>query len=289
MNIMQPFLAQAPLGFLQEILVSLRTAFLEMVTGGALLLPKLIGGILIVIVGWIIAKILQKILVGVGKKIGLDKRIGNESIQGMLTSAGLKGGLTEVVAKAIFFGILLYFIKSAADYTNLPMLRDPAEGIISLLPKIISALLITSVGYLFADLIRNLVRKSCERLNIEYGPTLSHLLFAFVMVLVLIIAVGELGVDTDLIHDTVVIILSGLALAVGLALGLGLRPLAHAIVSGVYARDQFESGVELQINGRLWTVDSVGPLSTRLEDGEDFIVISNSRLISETTTGVKAS
>ena len=143
------------------------------------------------------------------------------------------------------------------------------------------------MGYLVADLVRNLVRKSCERLHLEYGGTLSHLLFAFIMVLVLIIAVGELGVDTKLIHDTVVIVLSGLALAIGLALGLGLRPLAHAIVSGVYARDQFKPGVKLKIDGRSLALVSVGPLNTRLEGGDEFLVVSNSRLISEAVSGTK--
>lgn len=288
MNFTPSFLAQAPLGFLQEIGVSLRAAFLEMVTGGANLMPKLIGGVLIVIVGWIVSKIIQKIIQGVGKKVDFDKLAG-DTVGNMLSSAGLKGGVTEFIAKGVFFGILLYFIKSAADYTNLPMLRDPANGIINLLPKFISALLISFVGYLFADLIRNVVRKSCERLDLEYGPTLSNLLFAFIMVLVLIIAVGELGVDTKLIHDTVVIVLAGLALAIGLALGLGLRPLAHSIVSGVYVRDQFKPGVELKLDGKQLKVVSVGPLNTRLEDGDEFTIISNSRLISETTTGVKAS
>jgi small-conductance mechanosensitive channel len=285
MNFISPFLAQTPLGFFQEVLESLRTAFLEMVTGGTNLLPKLLGGLVILLVGWIVSRILQKILQVVGKKVGLDDLVGKDGIQKMLTSAGLTGGFTVVLSKAVFFGVLLYFIKSAADYTDLPMLRDPANGIINLLPKFITAGLISIVGYLFADLIRNLTRKSCERLNLEYGPTVSHLLFAFIMVLILIIAVGELGVDTKLIHDTVVIILAGLALAIGLALGLGLRPLAHAIVSGVYVRDQFKPGMELRIGDRSMTVVSVGPLNTRLEDGDEFLVISNSSLISDTVTG----
>ena len=201
---------------------------------------------------------IRKVITVVGKKIGLDKLVGTDGIQKMLASAGLKGGFTVVLAKTVYFGLLLYFVKAAADYTDLPMLRDPTNGIVNLLPKFISAVLIAGVGYLFADLVRNLTRKSRERLHLEYGPTVSHLLFAFIMVLVLIISVGELGVDTRLIHDTVVIVLAGLALAVGLALGLGLRPLAHAIVSGVYARDQFKPGVELKLMGALWRLSQWG-------------------------------
>ena len=260
-----------------------------MVTSGTNLLPKLIGALIILVIGWIVAKVIQKIIEVVGKKIGLDTLAEKQGLERMLSSAGLKGGFTVVASKAVYFAILLYFAKTAADYTALPMLKDPVNGIVNLLPKFITATLIAAVGYFVADLVRNLTRKSCERLDLDYGNTLSHLLFAFIMVLVLIIAVGELGVDTKLIHDTVVIILAGIALAIGLALGLGLRPLAHAIVSGVYARDLFKPGATLEMDGRVLKVASVGPLNTRLEDNGSFIVISNSSLISEKVQGRDAS
>ena len=102
--------------------------------------------------------------------------------------------------------------------------------------------------------------------------------------MVLTIAISTLGVDTTLIRHTVEILLLGAAIATALALGLGMRPLAQNIVSGVYARDLYPVGTKIKfkdndsLSGK---VLSVGPVTTQLENAEgDRLNIPNSSLVS---------
>ena len=102
--------------------------------------------------------------------------------------------------------------------------------------------------------------------------------------MVLTIAISTLGVDTTLIRHTVEILLLGAAIATALALGLGMRPLAQNIVSGVYARDLYPVGtiIKFKDNDSLsGKVLSVGPVTTQLENDEgDHLNIPNSSLMS---------
>ena len=80
--------------------------------------------------------------------------------------------------------------------------------------------------------------------------------------------------------------LGALALALALALGLGLKRMAGSIVSGVYSRDIYKVGTELEFEGETVTIAGIGPVTTKLKrkDG-GFVIIPNEKLISEPIRG----
>ena len=81
-------------------------------------------------------------------------------------------------------------------------------------------------GFVIGDLVRGFVTNGATRVGLDYARALANLVYAFILVLVLTIAISTLGVDTTLIRHTVEILLLGGAIATALALGLGMRPLA---------------------------------------------------------------
>ena len=140
-------------------------------------------------------------------------------------------------------------------------------------------------GFIIGDLVRGFVINGAKRVGLDYAGALANLVYAFILVLVMTIAIDTLGVDTTLIRHTVEILLLGAAIATALALGLGMRPLAQNIVSGVYARDLYPAGTTIKFKGNKeleGKVISVGPVTTQIEtDSNHSVNIPNSSLVAE--------
>ena len=179
---------------------------------------------------------------------------------------------------------MIMFLSSSAGSLGLPQISEPLNGLVSFLPRVITAIIISVAGFVIGDLVRGFVVNGASRVGLDYAGALANLVYAFILVLVLTIAISTLGVDTTLIRHTVEILLLGAAIATALALGLGMRPLAQNIVSGVYARDLYPVGtiIKFKDNDSLsGKVLSVGPVTTQLENDEgDRLNIPNSSLMS---------
>ena len=250
------------------------------------IIPKLIVAFIFFLIGLVFCKIVRSIVTGSLTKVGFDTVAESLGLKPMLVKAGVKARVSEMIGKLLFWILLVLVIRTSVALTELAVIIDPIEGVIGFLPKVITASIILLVGYIIADVVRNAVVRWGENLELEYAGTLGGLIYTFFMVLILTIAVGELGVDTHLISRTVEVFLFSIGIAVTLALGLGLKPLAHNIVCGVYARHLYKSGTIIDIEGAPAEVVSVGPITTLLRKGVDgFVAIPNSIFFNQTITG----
>ena len=213
-------------------------------------------------------------------------------ISGILGRANIKTPLSAILGKIVFWVLILLFLMSATDSLGMPQFSEPLEGLIKFLPRILTASIIFMAGFIASDLARGIILKAGERTGLEFARALATLVYAFLLVLVGIICVNTLGVDTTLLRHTVEIALIACALAIALAMGLGMRPLTQNIIAGVYVRENFKPGThvrvkDLEIDA---TVVAVGSVSTRLRsnnsnDSEE-VVLPNHTMISSV---VKAS
>ena len=256
-------------------------------------LPKFLSALILFVVGVVIAVLISKFIKTLLGKSGADALCDRMGVTQMFQRANVNAPLSAIVGKALFWILILMFLMSAAESLGLPQISEPLRGLVAFLPKVITALIIAMVGMVISDLARGVVAGGAQRVGLDYANALANLLYAFIMIVVLTIAVGTLGVDTTLIRHTVEIMLLAGALAVALALGLGMRPLAQNIVAGVYARDLYPVGtlVSLPEKGvESAKVTAVGPVATRLQgtDGAQFVV-PNSSLVGEIVSAKPAS
>lgn len=245
--------------------------------------PQFLTALILFVIGVFIAWVISRAIRFLMKKGGIDalsERVGFSRILGQV---GIKAPLSDVTGKALFWVLIVMFLMSAADSIGLEEISEPLRGLVAFLPRVITALLIAMVGLVVADLARGAIAGGAERVGLDYARALANLAYAFIMLVVLTIAVDRLGVDTTLIRHAVEILLLAIAIAGALALGLGLRPLAQSIVSGVYARDLYPVGSKLQLEGKqAGVVVCVGPVTTHIKtpDGA-VIVVPNSTLVSQ--------
>ena len=275
------FLAQAAEPF--DAMGTLRSAFETIGNDLLEFAPKLMVAVVIFFVGWIFASVLSRIIRGTFRRGGIDKIIGQSQIGQSLGRMGVHPAAGEILSKSIYWIMLLFTVKAAADSAGMSDISAIIVAVFGILPKIVTALIILAVGVFIADMVRRTITAALARLGLEYAATLASLVFGLILVIVLTVALSQLGIQADLLISSVQIILIAAAFAFALGLGLGMKDAAAALIAGIYARDIFVPGTELTLEGEECELAGIGPLTSKLKRSDGSVwVVPNTRLTKET-------
>lgn len=271
--------------FLDKLIGTFEKMFDSIISG----LPNIAMGLIILIVGFIVATILRKVAEKFLQGIKFDEFLDKVGIGAVSHKIGIKGGVSKLLAKILFWVILLFIFKSAADQMGIVDISNIINKIVSFLPKVLIATIIMLVGFMVADMLQSVVHKTLDNLGLEYAKAVAGILFGFIFILVLTVALSQLEIETELLNASVKIILAAFGLGLAICLGLGLKRMAGQIVSGVYARDIYKVGTTIIFEGEEAKVAGVGPVTTKLitKDG-GFIMVPNDDLLGTTTRGRSA-
>ena len=264
----------------------IKEALIKMSEDFAEFIPKLLLAGVLLFLGFVFAKVLAKLVSVAFARLGVDDLLEKSGVTGVITRAGIKAAPGEFIGKLLFWLAMLFVVKIAAQEASIKDLSDIVVSVITFMPNAITAAIILLVGFVVADLVKNAVFNGLNAAGLSYAETLSKVIFGFIFVLVLTVALAQLSIQTELLSATVKIILGSMGLALALCLGLGLKGMARNIVSGVYSRDIYQVGTEIEYDGEVMTVGGVGPVTTKLNrlDG-GFVVVPNEKLINEPVRG----
>lgn len=252
-------------------------------------IPNILLALVLLFLGFVFAKVIAKVVSTGFAKLGLDGLLERAGITGVLQRAGIKAAPGAFLAKLFFWLAMLFVIKVAATQAKIDDISNIIIAIINFMPNAITAALIMLVGFIVADIIKNAVFSSLDAAGLEYARTLSKVVFGFIFILVLTVALAKINIQTELLNATVMILLGALGLALAISMGLGLKGMARNIVSGVYSRDIYKVGTEIEYDGEAMTVSGVGPVTTKLKRADGgFVIVPNEKLISEPVRGRSA-
>lgn len=187
-------------------LVSLWVSFVE-------LLPNLIAAIVILIIGYVVAYIIGHALKVLLWKLGLDKQIE----QAKLSKAMGKLRLSSILGEITKWYIFLVFMQSAIDLVNLGTLSLLLQEFVMWVPNVIAAALVIIFGLYIAHFVAMKVR---EHTDVKGGRTLTGILNAVIIFIVVVIALEQIGINVSILTNTFLILLGGLALGIAIAIGL---------------------------------------------------------------------
>ncbi len=249
-------------------------------------LPVLVIGLVLLIAGVLIAKVIRAIIAKIGRKFMLDAASEKLGIKDALARLGLHAPMSKLIANLIYWIMIIFFLKSATDIMGIKDISTAINNFIAFLPRLFISAFILLGGMMVTDLARGFVRTTLEKIEFDYGGLVANFFYGLLAIMIITVVLGQLGIEAELLNATVKIFLGAISLAIAIALGFGLRPVARNVVSGVYARDLFTPGSIIEVDGVEATVVEVGAVATRLEQGGNrFFVIPNSHLVSEITKG----
>jgi hypothetical protein len=236
----------------------------------AAFIPRLFGALVVVLLGFVAAKLLDTLLSKVLAKIGLDRLMAGTGLTKLLGRAGIRVPVSTLVGKIVYWFVLLIFLVSAAESLGLERVSATLDVLALYVPKVLGAALILLVGMLLAQLVSGLVRGAAEGVGLDYAHGLARIAQGLVIIIGISVAIGQLEVKTELLNYVIAIVLITVGLAVALALGLGSRELVGQILAGIYVRELYEVGQRIRLAELEGEIEEIGTVKTLvlLDDGE---------------------
>ena len=264
---------------------SLVTAMTALWTKIANFIPNLFGALVVVLLGFVVAKLLDTLLSKLLAKLGLDRLMGGTGLTKILGRAGIQVPISTLIGKIVYWFILLIFLVSAAQSLGLERVSATLDIFTLYLPKVFGALLVLLVGVLLAQLLNGLVRGAAESVGFDYAGGLGRVAQGLVIIISISVAISQLEVKTDLLNHVIVIVLITVGLAVALAMGLRSREIAGQILAGIYVRELYQVGQDVRVGEVEGQIEEIGTVKTTLltEEGE-LVSISNRILLEQHVT-----
>ncbi|MHC4418833.1 MAG: mechanosensitive ion channel family protein [Planctomycetota bacterium] len=193
----------------------------EMLTRILAYLPVLLGALLILIVGWIVAKIIRSIVNGVLKVIRFDVLADKAGISEVLRKGDLKISARQVVSGLVYWLIIIMVLVMVANALRLPKASDILSNLFAYVPNVIAALLVLVVAMFLASFVSGIVRIAAGNAKLPKPDLLAGISRWAIIIFAVTISLAQLGIAPLLVTATFNIILGGACLALALAFGLG--------------------------------------------------------------------
>ena len=201
-------------------------------------LPALVGAALILIVGWFLSGFFANLIERGLKAVGLEGAVERSGVGDFVRRSGTKLTVSGVIAKLIKYSIFLIFVQAAANVLGIPQLTEIINRIILFVPNVVVAMAIIVIGSLIARFLAALVRSSVSELGAGSPNLLATLTQYIILGFSIIAAIDQLGIAATLINTLLIGLIGSVALAVGLAFGLGGRDVAAQITQKWYESSQ---------------------------------------------------
>ena len=198
------------------------------------LIPALLGALVIVFAGYLLAKVLEKIVDRFLKRIGLNRMLERGGVMEAVERSGSHVNPSRVISNLVFWLVMFAVILVAANALGLESLASVFGELVSYIPSVIAAIVIILVGIVLGQFVGGLIAASAGALH--GGRALARVGSGGVILLAVFMALQELGIATDIVTTAFAILFGAIALALALAFGLGSRELAGEIMREWYGR-----------------------------------------------------
>jgi hypothetical protein len=200
--------------------------------------PLLLGALVILFAGYLLAKLLERVTDRLLTRIGLNRWLERGGVLDAVERTGWRARPSRVFANLIFWFVMFAVILIAANALGLNALADLFSELVGYIPSLIAAIVIVLVGIVLGDFVEGLIRASAGALH--GGTTMARVGRGSVVMLAIFMALQTLGIAPDIVTTAFAILFGAVALAMALAFGLGNRELAGEVTREWYQRVRAE-------------------------------------------------
>ena len=241
--------------------------------------PNIIAALLMLILGYIIAKFISFLISRLFARIGINKLSDKVGLSSTIAGAGFDSKLSHMMGAVFFWIVMLTFIVSAAEALGLERVSGTIDDFVLYLPKVIAASIILLIGLFVSNFVRNGIKTGASAVSADYSKVLSNAAYGFLVVISVVLAISQLDIDVTLINRVLQILLLTVAVAVMLSMGLGTKEISSNVMAGIYLRDVYKVGASIEVDGFSGVVSRVGTTKTELENESESVSIPNQHLL----------
>lgn len=199
-------------------------------------IPNLIGFLVILLVGYIVAKVVSGVVRKLLEKAGLDKHLHNSGAHNYVDRVMPGASPSKGIARVVFWLIFVFFLFAAIGALKIPAVTTFMNQVLAYLPNIIVAILIFVIAAIVAGAVAAAVTKLMG--DTPTGKIVASVVPALVMVIALFMILNQLRIAEQIVTIAFAATIGALALALALAFGLGGRDVARRLLEDAYANGQ---------------------------------------------------
>ena len=257
-------------------------ALMRIVTDILSFVPGLVNGLLVLLVGYLVARFVRWLMGGLLRRLGIDALADRSGVVGGLRGLGIGLSPSRLIAQTVFGLLMLSFAITATQLMRLGTVADLLERLLNFLPSVIAALIVFLLGSMVARLAGTWVTLLAAGGGLGSARQLGRMVQYIVSLFVVILALGVLGIQIGLLVTAITIIIAAFGLGIGLALGLGARTIVYHILAGYYLRQRYRSGQVIRVGQLRGQVSGTGSVNTVVSTDEGITVVPNGVLLEST-------
>ncbi|MBV9582978.1 MAG: small-conductance mechanosensitive ion channel [Chloroflexi bacterium] len=196
--------------------------------------PKILGFLVILIIGWFIASAIAGVVTALLRAVHFNDVARRSGFSGFVEKMGVRQDASGFLADLVKWFIRLIVLVSAFDALGLPAVSQVLEQLLLWIPNLVVALVILVIAGLAANALAGLIRGATAEAHLGNPELLATIARVAVWAFAIVIAVNQVGIATTLVNTLFMGFVGALALALGLAFGLGGRETAGEIVANWY-------------------------------------------------------
>lgn len=236
-------------------------------------LPSILKALVVFLIGLMIARILRNLIRRLIKLIGLDRFAEKINQVDMIRQSGAEIKISNLLSGLVYYFVVLVFTMTAIEALGMAMISNLLSDFINYIPNAITAFVMLLIGLFLADLLKKIIQTTCQSLNIKAGNIIANVIFYFIFLNVVLIALRQANMQTEFMENNITVILAGVAGAFALGYGMASRPIMSNMLSSFYNRGRLSVGDEVTINGRRGEIIQLSTSSITLRSEESELII----------------
>jgi small-conductance mechanosensitive channel len=228
-------------------------------------LPKFIFALIVFLIGYLIARVIQFI----SKRFirGTNRFIANKKIGKHLQQKHFEQS-SVFISKTIYWIIIVLFLTIASEIMGIPVATAWLSGIVQYLPNILAAVIIVFVGIIGGKIVADIILSATIKSGVSYGKVLSKTVQYSILLITILIATEQIGIDIALVTVIISIILGSMLFGAALSFGLGAKTSVSNIIASYYVHNSYQTGSKVKINNIEGTIIQITSTAVILETPE---------------------
>ncbi len=250
---------------------ALHTAFAQFVERAAQFLPSILGAFLLLLIGWVIARVLRTL--AIRSAVIVDRMLLRLTSTGHTERAKLPPSSAKILGSIVFWVVLLFFISAATQVLGLNAFTAWLAGVVDYVPTLFAGALIIAAGFLLSRLSRDLVVATSAIAGPKQRELLGRTVQAIILVTALLVGADQIGIKVTFLVVIAAAAGGTMAASVALALSLGARNYVANLIGGHHMRQAFSVGQHVKVTGFEGRILELTPVAVILETEEGRVTL----------------
>jgi len=201
-------------------------------------IPRLIAFLAIMAIGWFIATLIAKAVAALLRSMNFNDMADRSGFSGFVSNTGVTTDASGFVADIAKWFVRLLTLVVGFDALGLPAVSDVLRQLLLWLPNLAVAIAVLVLGGLAANWLAGLVRASTAKADLGNPDLLATITRVATWAFAIVVALNQIGIARELVNTLFMASVGAIALALGLAFGIGGRETAAEVIRNWYERSR---------------------------------------------------